>query len=47
MKYLLKNDIENAKYGRVLLNENKIYTKGFINANGYEYVDLGLPSGTL
>lgn len=47
MKYLLNNnDIEGAKYGRILLNENKILLKDF-DANGYDYVDLGLPSGTL
>ena len=49
MKYLLKgNDTINANYGRVLLtDDDKILLKGFLNTNGHNHVDLGLPSGTL
>ena len=47
MKYLLENDIENADYGRVILKENKILLKGFLEPIVYKAVDLGLPSGTL
>lgn len=47
MKYLLENDIENADYGRVILKENKILLKGFLEPIVYKAVDLGLTSGTL
>ena len=47
MKYIMNgNDIAGADYGRIIYNENKILVKGF-ETNGYDYVDLGLPSGTL
>ena len=47
MKYLLENDIDYADWGRVILKENKILLKGFLEPIVYKAVDLGLPSGTL
>lgn len=47
MKYLLNGeDIKDVFYGRIIYNENEIVLKDF-DTNGYEYVDLGLPSGNL
>lgn len=48
MKYLLNNnDIEGAKYGRIIRQQEKIFVKNFPNNNDFDYVDLGLPSGNL
>lgn len=47
MKYLLENDIDYADWGRVILKENKILLKDFLESIVYKAVDLGLPSGTL
>lgn len=50
MKYLINGqDLENASNRRILLDAKNVLTikQRSADANGYAYVDLGLPSGTL